>query len=264
MALVTNRRNSAAYARGFIVGGAEAWDSVRLNTFRNIYASEAGIDDKTGIPNGYNTGGILLPLKPGGMGVHQEAARVQVANADAKLGFPITASSTITLTVANAQADQIVSLVASGTLQATTSASLSAGVQAVASSSMSVSANATLGGIIPVSASASCALTPSVVVSALAFMDAEAGGPTPLSPEGLARAVWSEEMTDYNDVGTFGEQLKNLSVSGGGPSAATIADAVWDEAINAHLTAGSAGRFINDLAVELEKRLKTTVFLANK
>lgn len=198
MALVTNRINSAAYARGTIVGGAEAWQSVRLNTFRNIYASEAGIGDKTGIPNGYNMGAILLPLKGGGMAIFQEPDTMTAVNADAKMGRPITASAALSIVSTNAQADQIVSLEASDSLAiAPDAAELTAGVEAEASSACTITPNASLGGIIPVSASGACSITPGITVSALAFMEAVAGGPTPLSPEGL-----SSELLDNQDVET--------------------------------------------------------------
>lgn len=45
-------------------------------------------------------------------------------------------------------------------------------------------------------------------MTALAFMEAESGGPAPLSPEGLAIAVWSALIDDYSDPGTAGERLK--------------------------------------------------------
>lgn len=196
MALLTNRRNAAAYTAASIVGGAESWDSFRRTSFRNIYASEAGISDKSGIPDGSNTGGILLPLKPGGMAVYQQAASLTPTTADAKMGFPIQAQSAISLSVANAQADQIVSMAVSGAASIiVATAQLTAGVQASASQSLTMSGDATLGGIIPVSASASMSLSPNVSISALAFIEAQAGGPTPLSPEGL-----SAELLDNQKV----------------------------------------------------------------
>jgi hypothetical protein len=265
MALITNKRNAASYARGTIVGGAEAWGARRISALVNLYASEGGIDDKSGVPSGYNIGAILLPLKPGGMSVFKRAAKLTQTNADAKMGRPITASSTMSLSVVNAQADQIISMSAAGTLSLTSNADISAGVQAEASGTCAMTGDCTLGGIIPISASGSCAMTPSLVVSALANMEASAGGPTPLSPEGLARAVWSETSSAYTTAGTFGKKVNDLSGGGGGgPSAADIADAVWDEAINSHLTAGSAGKFIDDLRVELDKRLKTSVYLGSR
>ena len=47
----------------------------------------------------------------------------------------------------------------------------------------------------------------------------------------IADQVWSRSMTPFNEVNTFGYQLKNLTSGGGGggggPTAAQIADAVW-------------------------------------
>lgn len=195
MALLTNRLNAQSYSSSIFAGGVEAFAIKRLNLLVNIYASEAGIDDKSGVPNGYNTGAMLLPLKDGGMSSYNPAILNLVkSNADAKLGLGMVGSSALVLTLVNAQADQIVSLVGSATLTlAVDNAGMSAGVEAAGSSSMTITPSASLGGIIPVEASAACVLTPSVSMSALAFMDAEAGGATPLSPEGLAASLLDEE-----------------------------------------------------------------------
>lgn len=101
------------------------------------------------------------------------------------------ASASLSISVVAANLDQVIALVASGSAAiAALTANLSAGVQMVASGTASITSTlAQLGGIIPVSASGSGAVSPSVTMSALAFMEAEAGGPTPLSPEGLAQTL---------------------------------------------------------------------------
>lgn len=210
----------------------------------------------------------IMPQKTGSISSYTRSSSAIAPSASLIPALPMQVNGSFTLTVTNAQLDQVVQLVASALLELTGNANLAAAVALQAVTNMTLSSSALLGGVIPIEGTSSMQLSPNVSLNASAFMIAEAGGPTELSPEGLARAVWNELMDDYNDVGTFGEQLKNLTGGGGGggggPTAAQIADAVWDEAINAHLTSGSAGRFINDLSIELEKRLKTTVFLGNK
>ena len=64
----------------------------------------------------------------------------------------------------------------------------------------------------------------------------------------IADAVWDEAQAVHTTAGTFGSFL-DASVSGvstGGVSAADIADAVWDEALSGHTTAGTAGKSIAD------------------
>lgn len=46
--------------------------------------------------------------------------------------------------------------------------------------------------------------------------------------------------------------LEQAPTGGSAPSAATIADAVWDEALSGHVTAGSAGKKLGDLTVALD------------
>lgn len=66
---------------------------------------------------------------------------------------------------------------------------------------------------------------------------------TPPTAASIADAVWDEAQADHNGAGTFGLYL-DAAVSGvstGGVSASDIADAVWDEALSGHVNAGSAG-----------------------
>jgi len=223
MALITNRRNAVAYTRSTLAGGTEAWDVLRQHNLRNTYAGSGGIDDKSGIPNGHNMGAILLPLKAGGMSVFQDAAEITATSADAKMGRPITASSSCAITVTNAQLDKIASLAGSAALTITATASITSAAALVGSAACAITPSATLGGIIPAAGSSSCTLTPSVTISALAFMEAEAGGPTPLSPEGLADAVWDTLLSDHQDTGTAGKALSDAGGSGN-PWSALLAD----------------------------------------
>ena len=60
----------------------------------------------------------------------------------------------------------------------------------------------------------------------------------------IADAVWDEAVSAHQTAGSTGEAIEDAAASG--PSAATIADAVWDEALSAHLTAGSTGDALDD------------------
>lgn len=63
----------------------------------------------------------------------------------------------------------------------------------------------------------------------------------------LIDAVWNEPIAGHLTAGSTGEALNNA----GGTSAVTpaqIADAVWDEPIAGHLTVGSTGAKLNDTA----------------
>lgn len=249
MALLTNRFNAQSYNQAVFAGSAEAWAVKRLRLLQNMYASQAGVDDLSGIPNGYNTGLMLLPLKAGGMSSYNPAILNLVkTSADAKMGRALEGSVTLSIVSTNAQADQIVPMIASASLAITLSdAGMSAGVQAVADSTMSMAGNASLGGIIPVQATSSCVMTPDVDMTALAFMVAEAGGPTELSPEGLAAAVWNAVLADFQEAGSTGEALSNAGGAGN----------PWDSLLSANNDPGTFGE-------RIQKLLTTGKFLGLK
>jgi hypothetical protein len=78
-------------------------------------------------------------------------------------------------------------------------------------------------------------------------MEASAGGPTELSPEGLAAAVWNAVLTEYQNAGSTGEALGNAS-SAGNP---------WDAALVDNNDSGTFGE-------RVQKLLKTSTFLGLK
>jgi hypothetical protein len=244
MALRTNRLNAQGYVGGLAVGGAQAWSVKRKDLLVNLYVDEQlDIDNKSGVPNGYNTGALLLPLKAGGMSSYNSSqAAISATNADAKMGKALAGTSAMSITVITADLDQIVAMIASGAATITVNAAdLSAGVLMIATSSGTLSVNvAQLGGIIPVTATSSIAITPNVVMTALANMIAEAGGATPLSPEGLADAVWSALVAEYPDVGTMGKALADAGGAGN----------PWSADLATNNTTGTFGKKIQELLTE--------------
>ena len=99
------------------------------------------------------------------------------------------------ITSLNAQLDQIVTFIGSSLLTfSKVNAQLDASVNLQISAVASIATNANIGAIIDALASSNMAITPIVMLTALAQMNAEAGGPTPLSPEGLAEAVWKTQI----------------------------------------------------------------------
>lgn len=217
MALRNNRFNAQSHVAGIFAGSAAAWAVKRIHLLRNIYLDDGNnIDNKSGVPNGYRDGAILMPLKAGGMSSFNHSALNLVSvNADAKMGRALAGSAALSIVNTNAQADQIVPMIADAALAITVgSALMSAGVQAVADSAMSIVGDASLGGIIPITADSACVMSDDVTMTALAFMIAEAGGPTPLSPQGLADAVWDEVLADHVTVGSAGAALADAGGAG--------------------------------------------------
>lgn len=69
------------------------------------------------------------------------------------------------------------------------------------------------------------------------------------SAASVADAVWDETQASHTTAGTFGLYLDaQVSSASTPPTAAAIADAVWDEAQSAHVTAGTFGVIATEIA----------------
>ena len=194
-------------------------------------------------------GGFALPLKDGAISSYTLSTSSISAFADLIAGRNMELSATLQITVTNAQLDQIVSAVVNGTLSlAVASAVLAGAANANAFGTITLTVNSALcGAIVNAIANASGVITPSVTITAQGFMQAVAGGATPLSPEGLARAVWSSTAIANNDAGTMGEKLNDAG-SAGNPWAAEVAS---------NTTPGTFGAFV-------QKTLNVAKFLGLK
>lgn len=159
---------------------------------------------------------FVLPMKNGAMSSRSTTnLAISVLSAALTPALPMVASSSMVMSSLSATLDPIVLMIAAGSMAMVTSvADLSSAASMGAAGNGAISVlSAQLGGLFNLSASGSMVLTPSVVMSALAFMTAEAGGPTPLSPEGLASAVWSESLGLYTTAGTAGNIVKKIKTN---------------------------------------------------
>jgi hypothetical protein len=224
--------------------------------FRNRFVG--GLDEIFG---GYANGHLapssfVLPTIGGSLSSYTEAEMtLSTGPLDLTPALPMDAAGSLILS-GTATLAQIVQLLASGTLSLSGAADLStiafafmdaAGnmtlsgtgtlgllVEVSASGSMVLSGSALLGARINITASGTMTLTPSVALGGKAFMEASGGGPTPLSPEGLAEAVWNSIAADFNSPGTMGEKL-NDSGSASNP---------WTEVIESGYSAAELLRLL--------------------
>lgn len=183
----------------------------------------------SGYPNGnLAPSSFILPDNDGSISSYTRSNEtISKLNANLVPARPMTATSSMVITVTNAQLDQIVSAVANGTLTIQKLDAILAGAATLeADGTMNLTSSAASGAIFSVTANSSGLLSVGVSLTALAFMDADAGGATPLSPEGLAF-----EMLDNQDVETgysLRESLKLMlsamagKLSGAGTSTVTI------------------------------------------
>lgn len=213
MALVRNGRNIFQNPGNF--GGAVALQSGNFvkGGLRNRFTQLSQLF------GGYNNGALqpssfILPQKSGAISSFTGNNLTLTPTANLIPALPMNASGSITLTVTNAQLDQVIQLIANGVLALTGNANLAAAVSATASSAFTLSSSASLGGIFPVMASSTLTLSGNAALTAKAFMEASAGGPTELSPEGLANAILDALLADHNNAGTVGEALNSIGASG--------------------------------------------------
>lgn len=227
---------------------------VSVNKFRGSgYESQAG-NNYIKAPMNRNAGGFnqifsaypngnlapssfVLPQKSGSISSYTDAECDILGAGDLIPARNLEASASATITVTNAQLDQIVSAVANGTATISTVNAILAGAASLqAGGTLTLATDASIGAIFSVTASASGVITTSTTLTALAFMEAEAGGPTPLSPEGLANAVWSENLTSYSGS-TAGQALKDAGGAGN----------PWSAELASNNTSGTFGWYVQKL-----------------
>ena len=249
MALIGNYSllNRAAYKQ-FATGVSSGYVACTVPPSSLKNRLYGGFDSKSATFTGYlHPMSYVLPMKSGAMGSFVQSNGVAI-NVVAQLyaGLNIEGTSLVSISVTNAQLDQIVALVASGLMSiVSANGGLSAAVGMDAVTNLVISVNsAQLGGIFDVSASGSMSISPVAMLTALAHIEAEAGGPTPLSPEGLALAVWAANSSANNAAGSMGELLNG---AGGGSSPSAVAAAVWDELLSNHNVSGTYGERVQKL-----------------
>jgi hypothetical protein len=73
----------------------------------------------------------------------------------------------------------------------------------------------------------------------------------PVDPPTVANAVWDEDMDAHSTMGSAGQILSSAYLEAYDlPDAAAIADAVWDEVAAGHQTAGTFGQTLGNSAAE--------------
>jgi hypothetical protein len=171
----------------------------------------------SGYANGHlSPSSFILPQKSGSISSYTESSGEIVGSVTLTPARNLEGSASLTISVTNAQLDQIVSLAATGSLSIQKLDAILAGAAALAGSgTLQITvADAQAGAIFSVTATTTGSIASDSTLTALAFMIAEAGGPTPLSPEGLANAVWDTVLAEHVDTGTTGKALSDAGGAG--------------------------------------------------
>lgn len=235
-----NNSSSRQFGGGIASGYSEFYNP--WSATRNRHTHFASY---SATPNGYlHPMAFVLPKLAGGMSTYNPSnITLNKNNAVLVNAQYRTANASINISVVDAALSQIFFLSATGAITtATASAILSSVVNGQGSGTITLSvSSAVIGGILPGSASSSITFSTAALLTAIGHLEAEAGGPTPLSPEGLAAAVWGALAIDNDEPGTMGELL-NSSGAAANP---------WLEVIESGLTAAEVLRII--LAVQAGK-----------
>lgn len=237
MLLINTRRDISTTIRNF--GAYKFQGNESIGGHRNMFGG--GFAPTSAIPSGsLPPQSWIMPQKPGNM-ASQTDSFLTLAKLDATLipAYNLLFSSSSSITITNAQLDQIVQmLVNAGMTLSSVQAILSGAANGTMNASGSITVtNAQCGAIIDFLASGSCSITPNMFLSALANMQCEIGGATPLSPEGLAQAVWESKTADYTEAGTMGKAMTDAG-SAGNP---------WSAPLAGNNTAGTFGWFVQKI-----------------
>lgn len=184
----------------------------------------------------------------GGMASFTRIGMQLDGGAQASGGVNVGASITGTVVVTSAQLGLIVQAVAALTAAGTIAPFGMTGIIAAAASlsATGTMTPAVLGALASSLASLTAMLTATAsTMRAVGNMTADILPYTALSPEALARAVWSENLATYAASGSAGKKVNDLS--GGGASLSDIEDAVWNALLADHQVTGSIADRINKL-----------------
>lgn len=151
--------------------------------------------------SGYSNGNLapnafILPQKSGSISSYTDSSGSISGNVNLIPARNLSGSSNLVISITNAQLDQIVSAVVSGSISISVASAILAGAAALdADGSMAITVDDALcGAIFSVTANSSGSISGSgSEITALGHMEAEAGGATPLSPEGLAASLLDNE-----------------------------------------------------------------------
>jgi len=183
-------------------------------------------------PSGHlSPGAFALPKSSGALSSTTLSRAVISGALTLVAGRNLNGSAGLVITATNAQLDQIVSAVVSGSISiSAVSAILAGAANMTASGTLAITVNSALiGAIFSVTASGASSVDANAELTAKAFMEAAAGGAPALSPAGL-----STELLDNNEVEagfSLRESMRLMlaslagKVSGAGTSTITIRSA---------------------------------------
>ncbi len=194
---------------------------------------------KSAIPRGYtHPTAWVLPREPGDMASSYRGILGEaVVSANLAGGYNLSAALTGSGDVTSAALGLVVSAVAALTGSSTITASITGKLEAAAALTGTSSVVASLGALADLVASLSGSSTVVAGITAKGYMTADVNATATLTVGAIADAVWDEVLSGHLTAGTTGAAL-NGAGSAGDP---------WGTALPGAYGAGSAGKLIGDL-----------------
>ncbi len=179
---------------------------------------------------------ILAPLVGGAMSAGNSTADSALTAAAALIaGAPISGEATLTLAESGASLSLVIALGGEATLTLTTAdAVLSLTIGLTGEATWTLTPTAGLSMIVPVAGAGVLSVSGTADLKGLLAMSGESSSFTALSPESLARAVWSAVAAANDEPGTMGAKLND---AGG-------ASNPWTEVIESGYTAAEILRLL--------------------
>ena len=196
------------------------------------------ISSTASIPEGSFEGRacILAPLVGGAISAANSSADTALtAGAGLIAGAPISGEATLTLAESGASLSLVMGLSGEATLTLTTAdAVLSLTIGLGGEAAWTLTPTGALSMIVPVAGAGVLSVSGTADLKGLLAMSGESSSFTELSPESLARAVWSAVATANDEPGSMGEKLND----------AGAASNPWTEVIESGYTAAEILRLL--------------------
>lgn len=197
---------------------------------RNILTGGAITTQLMAVPDGYrHSGAWFFPQKPGALSSVNNTEIAFSPSGAGVLGLPGAGSSALSISVADADGQLIVSASGSTSITFATSAPvLSASLAASGSAAIAFTVTASIGALAGMTGSSTVTFGGSLQSYAVGFLAGSTEDTSVLSTATIAQAVWAALSAENNDAGTMGAKLN--AAASGGVDLNALAEAVWDYA----------------------------------
>ena len=198
------------------VASGDRYNFSKSGRLRNRFAGDQGLGMTkfSAIPNGYVHPGAWSPAQISGGLASYNQLEATLTDTDALLALGVNVDADLSATIT--KTDAILALIVALEAQLSASGSFTDAQLAIIlllEAALSGSGNFTdaqLGNILGLAAQLSASMSVSNSITNLVNLSANIGGPTELSPEGLANAIWDSNTTDYDTPNTYGALMKKL------------------------------------------------------